>query len=69
MAGKRIGAIARTEPGAGSDLQGIRTNAKKDGDDWILNGSKVYITNGIMCDMVIVVAVTPNLPLTASVSS
>ena len=41
-----------------SDLQGVRTNAKKDGDDWILNGSKVFITNGYMADMVIVVAVT-----------
>ncbi|XP_033086309.1 long-chain specific acyl-CoA dehydrogenase, mitochondrial isoform X3 [Trachypithecus francoisi] len=39
-AGKCIGAIAMTEPGAGSDLQGIKTNAKKDGSDWILNGSK-----------------------------
>ena len=41
-----------------SDLQGIRTNAKKDGDDWILNGSKVFITNGWMADVVIVVAIT-----------
>ena len=41
-----------------SDLQGIRTNAKRDGDDWILNGSKVFITNGINADVVIVVAVT-----------
>ncbi|XP_030066700.1 long-chain specific acyl-CoA dehydrogenase, mitochondrial [Microcaecilia unicolor] len=57
-AGQCIGAIAMTEPGAGSDLQGIRTNAKKDGHDWILNGSKTFITNGWMCDMVIVVAVT-----------
>lgn len=57
-AGKKIGAIAMTEPGAGSDLQGIRTNAKKDGDDWILNGSKVFITNGYMADVVIVAAVT-----------
>ncbi|KAM9304741.1 long-chain specific acyl-CoA dehydrogenase, mitochondrial [Gastrophryne carolinensis] len=57
-AGKCIGAIAMTEPGAGSDLQGVRTNAKKDGSDWILNGSKVFITNGWMCDTVIVVAVT-----------
>ncbi|KAG6939070.1 acyl-CoA dehydrogenase, long chain [Chelydra serpentina] len=40
-AGKCIGAIAMTEPGAGSDLQGVRTYAKKDGSDWILNGSKV----------------------------
>ncbi|XP_052803345.1 long-chain specific acyl-CoA dehydrogenase, mitochondrial-like [Mya arenaria] len=57
-AGTCIGAIAMTEPGAGSDLQGIRTNAKQDGDDWILNGSKVFITNGIMSDLVIVVAIT-----------
>lgn len=57
-AGTCIGAIGMTEPGAGSDLQGIRTNAKKDGDDYILNGSKVFITNGYMCDLVIVVAVT-----------
>ncbi|XP_014649498.1 PREDICTED: long-chain specific acyl-CoA dehydrogenase, mitochondrial isoform X2 [Ceratotherium simum simum] len=57
-AGKCIGAIAMTEPGAGSDLQGVRTNAKKDGSDWILNGSKVFITNGWLSDIVIVVAVT-----------
>ncbi|XP_054441677.1 long-chain specific acyl-CoA dehydrogenase, mitochondrial [Pteronotus mesoamericanus] len=57
-AGKCIGAIAMTEPGAGSDLQGIRTNAKKDGSDWILNGSKVFITNGWLSDAVIVVAIT-----------
>ncbi|XP_068877896.1 long-chain specific acyl-CoA dehydrogenase, mitochondrial [Aphelocoma coerulescens] len=58
ITGKCIGAIAMTEPGAGSDLQGIRTYAKKDGSDWILNGSKVFITNGWMSDVVIVVAVT-----------
>lgn len=57
-AGTCIGAIGMTEPGAGSDLQGIQTNAKKDGDDWILNGSKVFITNGYMSDVVLVVAVT-----------
>ncbi|XP_059154751.1 long-chain specific acyl-CoA dehydrogenase, mitochondrial-like [Physella acuta] len=57
-AGKCIGAIAMTEPGAGSDLQGVKTNAKKDGSDYILNGSKVFITNGFMSDVVIVVAVT-----------
>ena len=42
----------------GSDLQGIRTSAKRDGDDWILNGSKTFITNGYLSDVVIVVAVT-----------
>jgi len=57
-AGTKIGALAMTEPGAGSDLQGVRTTAVKDGDDYILNGSKVFITNGYMCDVVIVVAIT-----------
>ncbi|XP_041460853.1 long-chain specific acyl-CoA dehydrogenase, mitochondrial-like [Lytechinus variegatus] len=57
-AGKKIGAIAMTEPSAGSDLQGIKTIAKKDGDDYILNGSKVFITNGFLSDVVIVVAIT-----------
>jgi long-chain-acyl-CoA dehydrogenase len=56
--GSCIGAIAMTEPGAGSDLQGVRTTAKRDGDDWILNGSKTFITNGYLSDVVIVVAVT-----------
>jgi len=58
VAGDRVFTIAMTEPDAGSDLQGIRTNAKKDGDDWILNGSKVFISNGIVGDTHIVVAVT-----------
>ncbi|KAL8618484.1 hypothetical protein ACOMHN_049901 [Nucella lapillus] len=58
VAGTCIGAIGMTEPGAGSDLQGIRTNAKRDGDDYILNGSKVFITNGFMSGVVLVVAVT-----------
>ena len=56
--GEIITAIAMTEPGTGSDLQGIKTNAKRDGDDWILNGSKTFITNGINADLVIVVAQT-----------
>ncbi|MBW0106731.1 acyl-CoA dehydrogenase family protein [Pseudonocardia sp. KRD291] len=56
--GEIITAIAMTEPGTGSDLQGIATNARRDGDDWILNGSKTFITNGIMADLVIVVAKT-----------
>ncbi|XP_045611999.1 long-chain specific acyl-CoA dehydrogenase, mitochondrial [Procambarus clarkii] len=61
VAGRKIGAIAMTEPGAGSDLQGVTTNARRDGDDWILNGSKTFITNGYLSDVVIVVAVTdPN---------
>lgn len=56
--GEFIGAIAMTEPGAGSDLQGVKTRAVKDGDDYIINGSKTFITNGYMCDVVIVVTKT-----------
>jgi acyl-CoA dehydrogenase len=56
--GEMIGAIAMTEPGAGSDLQGVRTTAVKDGDHYVLNGSKIFITNGYLSDLVIVVAKT-----------
>ncbi|NDU71588.1 acyl-CoA dehydrogenase [Actinomadura sp. DSM 109109] len=56
--GEIITAIAMTEPAAGSDLQGIRTTALKDGDDYVLNGSKTFISNGILADLVIVVAKT-----------
>lgn len=65
-AGRCIGAIAMTEPGAGSDLQGVRTNAVRDGDDWILNGNKVFITNGWMADLVVVVTVTNREARTAA---
>jgi alkylation response protein AidB-like acyl-CoA dehydrogenase len=56
--GELITAIAMTEPAAGSDLQGIKTTAVRDGDDWILNGQKTFITNGINSDLVIVVVRT-----------
>lgn len=56
--GELISAIAMTEPGTGSDLQGIKTKAVKNGDHYILNGSKTFITNGIHSDLVIVVAQT-----------
>jgi alkylation response protein AidB-like acyl-CoA dehydrogenase len=56
--GQIITAIAMTEPGAGSDLQGLQTTARRDGDEWVLNGSKTFITNGINADLVIVVART-----------
>src|ERR687893_1466205 len=49
--GELITAIAMTEPGAGSDLQGIQTTARKDGDGWVLNGSKTFITNGINAEL------------------
>jgi alkylation response protein AidB-like acyl-CoA dehydrogenase len=56
--GELITAIAMTEPGAGSDLQGIRTTAVRDGDEYVLNGQKTFISNGILADLVIVVART-----------
>jgi alkylation response protein AidB-like acyl-CoA dehydrogenase len=56
--GEIITAIAMTEPAAGSDLQGVKTSAVKDGDDYILNGQKTFISNGILSDLVIVVART-----------
>lgn len=58
VSGEWISAIAMTEPGAGSDLQGMRTNAIKSGDDYIINGSKTFITNGYLSDLVIVCAKT-----------
>jgi len=56
--GDIVTAIAMTEPGAGSDLKGVRTTAVRDGDGWRLNGTKTFITNGIHSDLVIVVAKT-----------
>lgn len=56
--GEVISAIAMTEPGTGSDLQAIRTTAVPDGDDYIVNGSKIFITNGYLCDMAIVAVKT-----------
>jgi alkylation response protein AidB-like acyl-CoA dehydrogenase len=53
VSGELITAVAMTEPGAGSDLSGIRTSAKRDGDYYIVNGSKTFITNGIHSDLVI----------------
>lgn len=58
ISGELITAIAMTEPGAGSDLAGIRTTAVRDGDHYILNGEKTFITNGIHADLVVVVCKT-----------
>lgn len=58
ISGEMVGAIAMTEPGAGSDLQGVKTTAIKDGDEYVINGSKTFITNGQLADLVIVVAKT-----------
>ncbi|AQQ54302.1 acyl-CoA dehydrogenase [Planococcus lenghuensis] len=56
--GKKIGAYGLTEPASGSDAGGMKTNAKRDGDDYILNGSKIFITNGGIADIYIVFAIT-----------
>ena len=56
--GKAIGAMAITEPEAGSDAAGIKCAARRDGDSWVINGSKIFITNGSIADSVIVIAVT-----------
>lgn len=58
ISGEQILAIAMTEPGAGSDVAGMKTNAVDRGDHWVLNGSKTYISNGINADLVIVAART-----------
>ena len=56
IAGESITAVAITEPGAGSDVAGIRTTARRDGDHWVLNGSKIFITNGVHADLYFVAA-------------
>lgn len=58
ITGEHILAVAITEPGAGSDVAGIRTRAEDKGDHWLLNGSKTYTSNGILADLVVVVART-----------
>jgi len=56
--GEAIAALGMTEPHAGSDVQGIKTTATLDGDEWVINGSKVFITNGQMCDVLVLCAKT-----------
>lgn len=58
VSGEWIGAVAMTEPGAGSDLQGMRTTAMDQGDHFVMNGSKTFITNGYLSDVVVVAAKT-----------
>ena len=57
-AGRKLGAFGLTEPGAGTDAQGQQTKAVLDGDEWVLNGSKCFITNGKVADVYIIIAVT-----------
>ena len=56
--GELIGAIGMTEPGAGSDLQGLKTRAMRDGDDYLINGSKIFITNGFLAEVIALVVKT-----------
>jgi len=58
VSGEIVGAIGMTEPGAGSDLQGMKTSALKDGDDFVLNGQKTFITNGQHADVIVLAAKT-----------
>ena len=58
VTGEAVGAIGMTEPGAGSDLQGMRTSAKSQGSDYVINGQKTFITNGQHCDLLIVATKT-----------
>jgi len=56
--GELIGAIGMTEPAAGSDLQGLKTRAIRDGDDYVINGSKIFITNGYLAGLIALVVKT-----------
>jgi acyl-CoA dehydrogenase len=65
VSGELVTAIAMTEPGTGSDLAAIATTARRDGDDYVLNGAKTFISNGILCDLCIVAAKTDGDPARA----
>ncbi|CAM5784961.1 acyl-CoA dehydrogenase family protein [Rhizobacter fulvus] len=58
IAGRKITAVGITEPGAGSDVAGIKATAKRDGDHWVINGTKLFITNGVHADLYFVAAKT-----------
>lgn len=58
IAGKKIVAVGVTEPGAGSDVKGIRTTARREGDSYVLNGAKMFITNGVHADLYCIAAIT-----------
>lgn len=60
VTGEIVGSIGMTEPGAGSDLAGMRTNAVRDGNEWVINGSKTFITNGLHCGLIVLAAKTDN---------
>ena len=58
VSGELITAVGITEPGAGSDVSGIRTSARRDGDEWVINGTKMFITNGVHADLYFIAAKT-----------
>lgn len=68
LSGARIGCLAVTEPDAGSDVSAIRTTARRDGGDWVLNGSKMYITNGGVADFGVVAAKSDQGPAHGAIS-
>ncbi|MCL7946172.1 acyl-CoA dehydrogenase family protein [Marinobacter sp. ATCH36] len=69
VSGETITAVAVTEPGAGSDVKGIRTNARLDGNHWVINGTKMFITNGVNADVYCVAVKTePDAPLSQSMT-
>jgi alkylation response protein AidB-like acyl-CoA dehydrogenase len=58
VSGEAIGSLGMTEPHAGSDLKAIRTKAVRDGDDYVINGQKVFISNGQLCDVIVLATKT-----------
>ncbi|NNE20955.1 MAG: acyl-CoA dehydrogenase, partial [Myxococcales bacterium] len=60
VSGQTVTALAMTEPGTGSDVAGIATTAKRDGDEYVINGAKTFISNGMSCDLAVVAARTAN---------
>ena len=62
FAGEKVAALGVTEPGAGSDVSGIKTRAVRDGDEYVINGSKLYITSGVRADFVVVLTRTSDEP-------
>ncbi len=70
ISGEHVGALAMSEPGAGSDVMGMRTTAVRDGDHYVLNGSKMWITNGPEADVSVIYAVTgPDRPASGKLSA
>ena len=59
VSGEAVAAIGMTEPGAGSDLKAIRTTAKRDGNGYVINGSKIFISNGQHCDLLVLAKTDP----------